>query len=215
MLSARDEPCDGNLETEISRMLVRFNNRCEFSMDRYGFELEVTRIFVIRNPRLEMRFARAREALRSESSNVKELYHGTSRVHARGIVTNGFKLPTQKGMFGKGVYFAGTPLKSWQYSMKGESQGSAAKHYMLVCHVALGAETEMPRAGVPRRPGWWRALKERRSPFDPLCDSVLGLAQDQGGTLRVPEYVVYRPAQALPRYLLELRERGHRPAGRT
>jgi len=198
---------DGLGEAEVSSMLVRFNNGCELNKGRYGFDLEVARVFVIRSPELEMRFLRGKTLLRSRAPNIKELYHGTSKAHAKAILSQGFKLPSRPGMFGKGIYFAGTPLKSWQYSMKGESQSSSSKHYMLVCDVALGLEKEMRQAGMPQRSGWWQAFRERRSPYTLQADSVVGLSQDQGGALRVPEYVVYRSCQALPRFMLELRER--------
>mmetsp|Transcript_99496 Transcript_99496/g.197158 ORF Transcript_99496/g.197158 Transcript_99496/m.197158 type:complete len:314 (+) Transcript_99496:82-1023(+) len=194
-------------EAEVSSMLVRFHNGCELNKARYGFDLEVARVFVIRNEEIDMRFERGMKTLRTKAPNVKELYHGTSRAHAKAIISHGFRLPSRAGMFGKGIYFAGTPLKSWQYSMKGESQSSSSKHYMLVCDVALGLEAEMRQAGVPKRSGWWRLFRTCKSPFTLEADSVVGLSQDQGGALRVPEYVVYRSCQAVPRFMLELRER--------
>jgi len=109
-------------------------------------------------------------------------------------------------MFGRGVYFADTPLKSLQYT-GGKLCGCVGdgRRYMLVCDVELGnqlettsaksslkPETDLRRGGVP-------ALLGQRS-FDSVAakPSLLGL--------RAPEFVVYKPAQAWPRYLLAVEQ---------
>merc|ERR1712232_1142960 len=106
------------------------------------------------------------------------------------------------GMFGKGIYFAQTPLKIWQYSQV----SSHDTQFMLVCDVALGTETEMKVAGAPPRKIKLLNSIRCRSPCCPECDSVTGVTRDHGGSLRALEHVVYNPDQALPRYLLELRQ---------
>ena len=45
---------------------------------------------------------------------MERLFHGTSKDAAHAIVADGFRLPTHGGMFGAGIYFADTPLKSLQ-----------------------------------------------------------------------------------------------------
>merc|ERR1712113_1038031 len=119
---------------------------------------------------------------------------------ARAIISNGFRLPKKSGMFGKGIYFAQTPLKSWQYSQVSDHE----TQFMLVCDVALGLETEMKDAGVPPRKIKLINSVRCQWPSSIDCDSVTGLSRDQGGSLRVQEHVVYNPDQALPIYLLEL-----------
>merc|ERR1712113_1191604 len=139
------------------------------------------------------------DRLRSENPNVKQLYHGTSWECARAIIANGFQMPKIAGMFGKGIYFAGTPLKSWQYSQVSDH----ATQFMLVCDVALGLETAMKNAGAPPRKNTLLNAMRCQWPSSPDCDSITGLSREQGGSLRVQEHVVYNPDQVLPRYLLE------------
>ena len=109
-------------------------------------------------------------------------------------------------MFGRGIYFADTPLKSLQYT-GGKLGGCVGgdRRYMLVCDVELGnqlettsaksslePETDLRRSGVP-------ALLGQRS-FDSVAakPSLFGL--------RAPEFVVYKPAQVRPRYLLAVEQ---------
>ena len=122
------------------------------------------------------------------------------------ILTDGFRLPAHAGMFGRGIYFADTPLKSLQYT-GGKLGGcvGGGRRYMLVCDVELGnqlettsaksslePETDLRRSGVP-------ALLGQRS-FDSVAakPSLFGL--------RAPEFVVYKPAQVRPRYLLAVEQ---------
>merc|ERR1712039_1090404 len=98
------------------------------------------------------------------------------------------------GMFGKGVYFAKTPLKSWQYSSRKNF------NYILACDVALG-KSKPARKGKNINPD----VDLRRSWFQHMLgktdyDSLRGLARCDGGSLNVPEYTIYRPERALPRF---------------
>merc|ERR1712113_678199 len=107
------------------------------------------------------------------------------------IVTDGFRLPSRAGMFGKGIYFADTPLKSWQYSVNKKSR------YLLIAEVALGRPMKQSTARNinpqtdfrPRAFAW--LFGARRS------HSVVALTHEQGGSVRVPEFVVYNPDQAV------------------
>lgn len=189
-------------EASLSDMLKRFGNDCQAAHSMYDFELEVVRAFELSNPRLEQRFHLVQDRLHSEDPHLMQLYHGTSWEHARDIIASGFKLPKHNGMFGKGIYFAGTPLKSWRYS----NTSTHSTQFMLVCDVALGCAAERKEAGPPpSKRQLLNAVRCQRIHF-PEFDSVTGLSHDQGGVLRVQEHVVYHPDQALPRYLLELRE---------
>ena len=127
---------------------------------------------------------------------MRQLFHGTRMENAHGIVTGGFRLPRHSGMFGKGLYFADTPLKSLQYT--GISWGW---RYMLVCEVELGnSKTQRGAKDVKKEDlerGWLPTVMGQRS-FQSVT-AATGL-----GGVRVPEYVVYKPAQAVPRYLLEI-----------
>merc|ERR1712039_764121 len=89
-------------------------------------------------------------------------------------------------MFGRGIYFADTPHKSWQYTSGG------SKRLMLMSRVELGV-VKLKKKGDSGQAG-------RHT------QSVVGLTEDQGGSLRAPEYVIYDPRQARVEYILELRE---------
>merc|ERR1712110_1125479 len=98
----------------------------------YSFSMQLESAFQVLNSDLEQQFDNfCREHhSKGKSSNRKQLFHGTPRGNAMSIIASGFKLPNRPGMFGKGVYFAGTPLKSFQYT---------ARHgTMLLCDVELG-----------------------------------------------------------------------------
>ena len=137
--------------------------------------------------------------------------HASDTRHPRrflpgAILADGFRLPAHAGMFGRGIYFADTPLKSLQYT-GGKLEGCMGKgrRYMLVCDVELGnqlettsaksslePETDLRRGGMP-------ALLGQKS-FDSVAakPSLFGL--------RAPEFVVYKPAQVRPRYLLAVEQ---------
>merc|ERR1712176_1023829 len=106
------------------------------------------------------------------------LYHGTSCTAIQAITRSGFEMPLFPGMFGAAIYFADTPLKSWQY-VKG------AGNYMLVCDVLLGRMREMRSAAHDLR---LSSLRNALS-FTPTeqhfeHDSVCGITREQGGSLR-------------------------------
>ncbi|CAL8109707.1 unnamed protein product [Orchesella dallaii] len=68
--------------------------------------------------------------------NVRLLWHGTQTVNVRGILTNGFQLPTRQGMFGRGVYFADRVTKSVQYCGVPATRGN--KGTLFLSAVNLG-----------------------------------------------------------------------------
>merc|ERR1719401_328010 len=136
--------------------------------------------------------------MHSRDPNVQLLFHGTSLRAAKAIVDNGFQLPSAGGMFGAGIYFARTPLKSWQYS---NGKGSA---YLLVSSVALGASKPARRGKqidpkIDLKRSWLMSMFGSSA-----YDSVVGVEQEEGGSVRVPEFTIYRPEQALPRFLIEV-----------
>jgi len=101
-------------------------------------------------------------------------------------------------MFGKGVYFANCPLKSWQYCF--------VPGLMLVCNVELGHSRLTHGAWSSINPdrdlkrGWWGRIFGRQD-YDSITASDGPI-----GCVRVPEFVVYRPEQAAPVYVLKVRE---------
>mmetsp|Transcript_180670 Transcript_180670/g.573365 ORF Transcript_180670/g.573365 Transcript_180670/m.573365 type:complete len:287 (+) Transcript_180670:500-1360(+) len=158
--------------------------------NQYDFLLQVDRIYKVAES--EKRVGRTSEGRR--------LFHGTPRENAQGIVADGFRLPGHHGMFGKGVYFADCPLKSWQYTDGWGFFGRSG--IILVCWVELGRTSHEKGA----RP--WLSRPPHRSPWQWLrgegrYTSVSGDDQTEGGALRVPEYIVYDPSKVEVEYVIE------------
>jgi len=157
-----------------------FAHDCASSQHLYDQRLTVLDVYRVSNPSLEESFQETQNELQSHDPNIKRLYHGTSAFAVKQVAADGFQLPWKPGMFGRGVYFADTPLKSWQYSTVG---------FILVCDVALGCVQEA------------RYANRLTSSLGMGYDSVVGLPRAQGGSLRIPEWVVYKTSQAIPRLL--------------
>lgn len=146
-----------------------------------------------------------------------QLFHGTAVETAAKIIRNGFLVPryhAHGGMFGKGIYFAETPLKSANYTSKegmlskfsgwltGNALSSGGKQ-MLLCDVYLGRQRTL-RLGA--RPNF--------NPDKDLKAGVFSQAFSLGDyhsvyvaagllTVNVAEWIVYEPSQAIPKYLIE------------
>ncbi|GLD98945.1 hypothetical protein PINS_up007663 [Pythium insidiosum] len=88
------------------------------------------------------------------------LWHGTKRTNLMGILSQGLRIAPpevshQGYMYGKGLYFANTTLKSLSYcdayvitSSTHDSDGKTVKktrnvHYLLLCEVAMGSPTRV------------------------------------------------------------------------
>lgn len=172
--------------SELARVLFEFRLASEVGRSLYPFNLQIERAFALSSEAQRDRFQEALGQLQSreEGANVRRLYHGTSCASAKAIVASGFQEPTTSGMFGRSIYFADLPNKSWQYSND---------RYMLVCDVALGRSKMLGRANTSGQ----RLADE--------FDSIIG-CPTQNGDLRVTEYAIFRPAQVLPKFLLWLRE---------
>jgi len=129
-------------------------------------------------------------------------------------------------MFGNGIYFADTPLKSWQYS-KSKYFGLPAAHFfwmvlllplsllccspllvrrllvdgpslMLLSRVELGATKVKLKADTSETGHGPKS--------DQIYHSITALPRECGGALRVPEYIIYNPRQAQVEYILEFKE---------
>lgn len=134
-----------------------------------------------------------------KSDSVSRLYHGTRAQSAKSIIKNGFRLPQHAGMFGKGIYFADTPLKSLQYT-RSSFWGTRV---ILACDVVLGNTMVTHKPAKHLQAGssgferaWLLQLLGQKS-----FDSVTA-ASGWFSAVRVPEYVVYNTAQTVPRYVL-------------
>eukprot|EP00928_Gymnodinium_smaydae_P057765 TRINITY_DN40989_c0_g1_i1.p1 TRINITY_DN40989_c0_g1~~TRINITY_DN40989_c0_g1_i1.p1 ORF type:complete len:493 (+),score=28.09 TRINITY_DN40989_c0_g1_i1:41-1519(+) len=197
------EVCElGRDDPDFVRICNLFEQRCRPWFHMYPFALSLEKVYEVSNPELQAKFDEASAAMEPQHGNhVQQLFHGSNMTAIRSIIQDGFRLPTMAGMFGKGIYFADTPLKSWQYSAK--KKGTL----MLLCDVALGNEKKVKHAASrfdPKRdfkPSWLHKMFGQK-PFD----SVVALPRCEGGAVNVPEYVVYNEAQTMPRYILHCAE---------
>eukprot|EP00927_Polykrikos_kofoidii_P086701 TRINITY_DN9800_c0_g1_i1.p1 TRINITY_DN9800_c0_g1~~TRINITY_DN9800_c0_g1_i1.p1 ORF type:complete len:593 (+),score=54.28 TRINITY_DN9800_c0_g1_i1:95-1780(+) len=190
-----------NSDPEAKEVAEKFKLDCDAWATMYPMKLSLQSVFVISAPQLQQRFVDGKAALLSHDPNVRQLYHGTSVGACKSICRNGFKLPPTKGMFGKGIYFADTPMKSWQYSTRTKSG------FLLLSDVNLG----QPKVAKQAMNHLSADHLRPRSVVDWIFgnrqfDSVVALSRGEGGAVNVPEYVVYRPSQVLPRYVLEVCE---------
>lgn len=63
------------------------------------------------------------EIARPPGNNVRILMHGTPITNGAAIILRGFKLPTEAGMFGTGLYFTDTLDKAINFAMRGSKVG--------------------------------------------------------------------------------------------
>merc|ERR1712029_447709 len=105
-------------------------------------------------------------------------------------------------MFGKGIYLAGCPLKSWQYTEGAKEGGTShtdwAAHprtgYILMCWVELGRSKHEKKSCSHLTRAPHRTFREWQRGEDRYT-SVVGDDYRAGGVLRVPEFVVYEPTR--------------------
>lgn len=185
-----------------------FMASCEPWKHKYDFDLSVDKLYRIDRPPATP----AAPAQSSSQTDSQALFHGTPWEAAMGIVCDGFRLPNNPGMFGKGIYFADCPLKSWRYCFASKEMANALPRitgkggYILMCWVDLGKKRQEKEAkpelkGYNRR-SWMNWLTGHRGAYD----SVQGLTEEEGGALRVPEYIVYDTAQIRLAYLFEVQK---------
>jgi len=140
------------------------------------------------------------------SDRGRHLFHGTGTESAQGIVRDGFRLPKTGGMFGKGIYFADCPMKCWSYCCKQLRFGG--RGLVFLCRVDLGTQCRKKWGDssldavvlAEKRKTWWGWAQGYTKKYD----SVVGLTEEEGGSLRVPEYIVYRTDRIKICYLCEV-----------
>jgi hypothetical protein len=180
----------GPLEpAEEERVLAAFREACSVA----GPQLEVERVLAID------------QAGREPQAGARLLYHGTAKESARAIAEHGFKLPEKGGMFGKAVYFASAPTKSWFYAIARAGPGDSKVGLIFGASIALGhcvkAHWALPNT----------TQDTLRSFGGTPYDSVMGLSKSDGGVLRHEEFAVYDPERCVPRYLFVVRSREQSP----
>lgn len=196
------------------------NERSKAYTSKYKFNLRVKKLWRVRMcGSLQQQEAEAK--LFGEPT---QLFHGTSMENALKIAKSGFQIPTKKGMFGRGVYFADTPLKSanfapenlylidhvQRFAKKGLQRGlydmikgRREVGQMLLCDVYLGRTKTLRRAcnnfdpEIDLKGGWFRELVGLGD-YNSAC-----APGGWFGAVNVPEYIVYQPHQGVPKYLIE------------
>eukprot|EP00927_Polykrikos_kofoidii_P015818 TRINITY_DN17083_c0_g1_i2.p1 TRINITY_DN17083_c0_g1~~TRINITY_DN17083_c0_g1_i2.p1 ORF type:complete len:392 (-),score=34.60 TRINITY_DN17083_c0_g1_i2:60-1235(-) len=188
-----------NKKTDEFKKLASEFAACNVSQqDKYPMDLEIQSAYRLDQRSQETSKLTRKNLVRTDRG--RRLYHGTPRHSAQAIVSDGFRLPAKAGMFGKGIYFADCPLKSWQYT---DGISGLRSGVMLCCWVELGRTS--PQGGA------WPSLRAppARSFWDWITgesefQSVTGLTQEEGGSLRVPEYIIYDPAHVEVDYIFEV-----------
>jgi len=197
---------------EISLLLQeRSKNYCR----HYRFNLKLERLWRIR--RCQHFQDQEQQAL--SIGEPTQLFHGSSWQACLQIATTGFRLPVKSGMFGKGLYFASTPLKSAQFSKEGAIAffkrwakkglraalfGKQERVFILLCDVYLGKCKKLRSA--------FNKLEPEQDLQRSWFSRVLGYSdynsvhavEGMFGAVRVEEYVVYQAHQGIPRYLMQL-----------
>uniref|UniRef100_A0A1I8J1C4 Poly [ADP-ribose] polymerase n=1 Tax=Macrostomum lignano TaxID=282301 RepID=A0A1I8J1C4_9PLAT len=154
----------------------------------YNTSVNILSIERICNPALDQRLYNAFFQLHKKDCVPELLIHGTYSNSAENIISNGFNVGTQ-GMFGAGIYFATDTSKSVQYARDNNVKT------LLLCEVLLGktlictsAQTNLNLQTVQNQ-GYDSVFARRGT------KSTQGVLND--------EYIVYRPEQATPRYLVK------------
>ena len=148
----------------------------------------VTKIEKVTNYKLEKNWLQAKTLMQDPDSRNELKFHGTTEDAIASIIQDGFRLPANPGMYGKGIYFASDSSKSAQRIY---TKGS---DMLLLCDVLIGKTmtVDSPRSDMT-------ATKLKAQQFDSVF-AKRG-TKVQGGVL-YDEFVVFSPDQALPRYII-------------
>lgn len=186
---------------EYCRLVTTFTDHCSTWEQMFPFRLTIRTVYVLSSEKLECVFRDSLSKMNSKNRDLRRLYHGTSMSAAQRIALEGFALPMKSGMFGKGIYFAEAPQKSWRFATRKQTR------HLIACDVAIGNVKPVRHAAPALDP----SIDLRRSWLLRAFgaedyDSLMAPARSHGGVVNVPEFVIYHPERALPRYLIELRE---------
>lgn len=107
-------------------------------------------------------------------------------------------------MFGKAVYFASSPTKSWAFALKGTVRKASAPAVGLI----LGADVDLGHCAKAHWALPNTTQDKLRSFGGTPYDSVMGLSKSDGGVLGHEEFAVYDPKRCVPRYLFMVRSQG-------
>lgn len=164
-----------------------------------GHTLHVTRTFrVVGNELLIQKYDAATQARSSKQPDrTMMLYHGTRGHNLPAICTQGFRLPTVKGMFGAAIYFAEVPQKSCNYTdiPHGWTHG-----HILICKVYVGRTKKVKVAC--RDLAADKLVKRRYLVRKIRCDTAHAPA---GKSTVSDEHMVFDPDLIVPMYVVEVR----------
>ena len=183
------------------RSLRRIRTMMGTHADRLEGVLEVV------HPRLRAQFEEHVAASRSKKARL--LWHGSRSENWLSILETGLVLNPARAvitgkMFGHGLYFASSFQKSLGYtSLRGAfwTGHAADRGYLALYDVHVGSPLT-----VDRHHAWCYELTADRLAERTLLRRPDSLHARAGQMLRHDEIVVYREAQACPRYLVEVRE---------
>ncbi|PAA79664.1 hypothetical protein BOX15_Mlig034564g1 [Macrostomum lignano] len=154
----------------------------------HNIKVRILTIEKIENPVLDRRVYHVYDQLVKKNSEPLLLIHGTTGDKAERIIQEGFQVGTG-GMYGAGIYFATDTSKSAQYAIDSRVKT------LLLCNVVLGKYMvcDAPRNDL-----------NLQTVVAAGFDSVFAKRNSRrtGGVLN-DEYIVYRPEQASPRYLVK------------
>ena len=160
----------------------------KYIQPKHNWSPTITKIEKLLNTELQVKFTEVKLKLFDPVSSTQHLFHGTGSVAMEAIINKGFKLPATPGWYGAGIYLATDSSKSQCYSRK------KGANQLLLCEVLLGKVLTLKTADPNMN---LQTLKENH------CDSVFAPrdTKHKGGVLN-DEYVVFRPEQVLPRYVV-------------
>jgi hypothetical protein len=213
-----------------AREYFKVKDRAEKYMQvEHGHILSVARVQKVLHPVLEVEWLEARLKLHDPSQPAEQLFHGTSAEGVEGITQHGFRLPprTSANMFGQGVYFATDSTKSAQELYTKGSRRLLLCDVLMgrACTVEaldarrypdhpLGRFMKTTPGSEPEGGRAWLDVglqQVHREGFDSVYAKRGGILHSSSSGPRgkktrrgvlFDEMVVYRPEQALPRYIV-------------
>lgn len=135
---------------------------------------------------------------------VKQLWHGSRNENWMSILQNGLVLNPDAvitgKMFGKGLYFAPSSMKSWNYTSARNTtwaHGNSDTAFMALYAVAYGN----PYVVYDHSSSWYNFDYNKLKRLHPDCHSVH--AKSDKGMLRADEIMVYNQSQCTINYIVE------------
>ena len=175
-----------DIQKNSPEYLKVFDKVMKFIVPVHNWSPQIQKIQKITNLKLEKDYEEARTKTFDDFEDEK--FHGTGKEGVEGIPKTGFRLPSNPGMYGKGVYFATDSSKSSRYIY---TKGSNA---LLLCKVLLGKSLV-----VTKDDNTLDKNKLRSRGYD----SVFAPRDTKGtGGVLHDEFVIFDPKQALPEYII-------------